>query len=156
LVMFLFLAGAMQIFFTMDEVVEPLEINSYNSYALPAIGAALIWPLLWVCWAFVTRGGLSYSIMGIALVDSTGRRALRWRCGLRALIVWSPIMLLIFSTYWWPSWLDLPQSLAAFRFCCLSCWAIIAALLALFVLRAVTSSKRLLHDRLAGVYLVPQ
>jgi hypothetical protein len=94
--------------------------------------------------------------MGISLVDAAGSPAPRWRCALRALIFWAPIMLLLFSTYRWPVWFSLPQLLVAFRSAWLSCWAIIAAILAVCVLRALMSPHRMLHGKLAGIHLVPR
>jgi len=131
-------------------------IEAYDRVAWSAILAAEVWPFLWVCWAFLARGGISYSLMGISLVDAAGSPAPRWRCALRALIFWAPIMLLLFSTYRWPVWFSLPQLPVAFRSAWLSCWAIIAAILAVCVLRALMWPHRMLHDRLAGIHLVPR
>ena len=36
------------------------------------------WPALWVVWAFLLRGGLSFQVMGLSLVRGDGRRAARW------------------------------------------------------------------------------
>ena len=125
--LFMFLPGMLTDLWITNTVVDPESTANYGRAAWPAIGAALLWPLLWACWAFITRGGMSCSIMGIVLMDSAGRRAPRWRCALRAFIVWSPIMLLLLSSYWFPTWLDIPETPAMFQVCWLSCWAIIAA-----------------------------
>ncbi len=55
----------------------------------------LPWPALWVLWAFLARGGLSFRIMGISLVRSNGRPALRIQCAWRALLVWLPVTALL-------------------------------------------------------------
>lgn len=154
--LFMFLPGMLTQLWIGDTVVDPESTANYGRAAWPVIGAALIWPLLWVCWAFITRGGLSSSIMNIVLMDSSGRRASRWRCALRALIVWSPIMLLLVSTYWFPSWLDIPETPAMFQVCWLSCWAVIAAMLAAYLVRASLTPQRALHDVWSDVFLVPK
>ena len=40
----------------------------------------VIWPVLWVVWAFLARGGISYRLAGIALVRGDGRSASRLQC----------------------------------------------------------------------------
>src|SRR5262245_66339923 len=52
----------------------------------------LIWPVTWVVWAFLTRGGLSLRMVGLQLVQADGRRVARWRCAARALLVWGPLV----------------------------------------------------------------
>ncbi len=130
--------------------------DTYDRVAWTAVGAAVAWPLAWAVWAFLAGGGLSYSMTGIALVNAAGCRASRFCCLVRALMVWTPVALLLVSTYWWPSWFDIPQTPAMFRLCWLSCWAIIAAILAVYAMRALMSPLRAVHDRVADVYLVPQ
>jgi hypothetical protein len=116
-------------------------------------------PLLWILWAFVTRGGLSYRFTGIALVRSDGRPAERFRCMWRAFLVWAPLSALLVLSYWtddwyWQLWDDgvappwLPWLSSSLWW---SVWLLCAAYLAL----AVRFPTRSLHDRLAGTYLVP-
>ena len=50
--------------------------------------------------AFLLRGGLSYSMLGIRLVDERGRRVGRVRCLLRALVAWSPCLALVPGLVW--------------------------------------------------------
>src|SRR5262249_5391842 len=128
----------------------------YDRVAWSAIGAALLWPMLWMCWAAAARGGLSYSLTGIALTDGAGRPASRWRCGLRALVVWAPLALLLSTTYWWPAWFDLPQSPASFQFSWLWCWAILGVILAFGTLRAAYAPLPLLRDRWTDIHLMPR
>jgi hypothetical protein len=118
------------------------------------------WPALWVVWAFLARGGLSYRMTGLALVRRDGRPAARWQCAWRALLVWTPVTgLLVLSfgleeRYWsaWemggaPRWLlDLASA----------SWYAALLLLVAFVLMALWRPARTLHDRLAGTYLVPR
>jgi hypothetical protein len=120
----------------------------------------LFWPVLWIAWAFLTRGGLSYRFAGIALVGANGRPASRWRCAWRSLLVWLPIaVLLILSTWldycyvatllhgeprrWWSAAAQL-------------CWYAALAVVLLYVGSALWRPTRTLHDYLSGVYLVPR
>lgn len=118
------------------------------------------WPALWIAWAFLARGGLSYKLAGIALVRSDGRPASRWQCAWRAFVVWAPVTGLLAlsigleSRYWdtWelgnvPRWL---LSLAS------ASWYSALLLLATYVFLALWRPTRTLHDRLSGVYLVPR
>jgi hypothetical protein len=120
----------------------------------------LIWPGLWVLSAFVFRGGISMPLMGLSLVRSDGRRAGRFRCALRTLLVWLPPTALLAGAvlletwYWsatravsgrgWEPWLAELLRLAS------------VGLLALYPVLAVRSPDRALHDRLAGTCLVPR
>jgi hypothetical protein len=119
----------------------------------------LLGPLVWVVWAFLMRGGLSYLITGIALVGRDGRPAGRFRCAWRAFLVWMPIAgLLLLSLrledwYWslWgtdaaPVWALWTASILTW-----SAWLLLGAYLIL-ALRYPTRSPL---DRLAGTYLVP-
>jgi hypothetical protein len=118
------------------------------------------WPALWVIWAFLARGGISYRLAGIALVRGDGRPASRLRCAWRALLVWTPPTALLVLSFWleerywtlWqpdasPTWL---LSLAS------AVWYAALLLLACYVLLALWRPARTLHDRLSGVYLVPR
>jgi eukaryotic-like serine/threonine-protein kinase len=66
--------------------------------------ALLTWPILWVLWAFVARGGFSYRIAGLALVRRDGRPAARWQCARRALLVWLPVTALLIASVWLDAW----------------------------------------------------
>src|SRR5262249_30803430 len=54
-----------------------------------------LWPFLWAVVAAFLRGGLSYRLAGIVLLNADGRPASRWRCAWRVLVVYLPIMLLL-------------------------------------------------------------
>src|SRR5262249_58092433 len=74
-----------------------------------ALTSVLTWPALWVVWAFLLRGGLSYRIAGIDLVRSDGRPARRVQCAWRALLVWAPVTGLLLLSLWlqirfWSAW----------------------------------------------------
>jgi hypothetical protein len=127
----------------------------FFSARLPFI--LLAWPVAWVLWAFLARGGLSFCITGLALVRGDGRAALRIQCAWRALLVWLPITALLLLSAWcnatyWARWPD-NSSAALLWFSCLSCWAALAMLLG-FAALALLWPNRSLHDRLAGTYLV--
>jgi hypothetical protein len=118
------------------------------------------WPVVWVVWAFLLRGGLSYHMLGLSLVRSDGRRAGRLRCAWRALLVWGPPAALLVAAvsldtwYWWSAEANHPL-LRARWLSELFRWASLGLLLAYPVL-AVCRPRRSLHDRLAGTYLVPR
>jgi uncharacterized RDD family membrane protein YckC len=124
------------------------------------LATLIAWPALWVIWAFLARGGISYRLAGIALVRGDGRPASRLQCGWRALLVWTPLTALLVLSLWleehywslWqpdasPTWL---LSLAS------AVWYAALLLLAGYVLLALWRPARTLHDRLSGVYLVPR
>ena len=51
-----------------------------DAFALGCICWLAFWPVVWVLWAFVWRGGFSFGWMGLALARSDGRKAARWQC----------------------------------------------------------------------------
>jgi hypothetical protein len=122
---------------------------------------AALWPVIWILWAFLWRGGLSFRIAGIGLVRSDGRPAARWQCAWRALLFWAPITALLVASSWvslayflslWdgsasPVW---TPELAWVLFCA-AFWLLIA-----YVAVAIVFPTRSLHDYLAGTYLVPR
>jgi hypothetical protein len=132
----------------------------------PLYAAVLIslftWPVLWVIWAFLTRGGLSHRILGLSLVRSDGRRASRLRCAWRALLVWAPVTaLLALSTglevWHWANWtLDDPTRYQWVYWLAVLLWWAALILLGAFLVMALWSPSRSLHDRLAGTWLVPR
>src|SRR5581483_7097255 len=68
-----------------------------------------VWPLLWVAWSFLTRGGLSWRIAGLALVRPDGRPASRLQCAWRAVLVWFPLTALLalsagLEVWYWMNW----------------------------------------------------
>ncbi len=118
------------------------------------------WPAVWIIWSFLTRGGLSFGIMGIRLVGGRGQPAPRWRCGWRALLVWTPLTgLLLLSmqleTAYWAHWFEDPSQIWMLWGASVCWWGAFALLLGYAVL-ALWFPARGLHDRLAGTYLVPR
>jgi hypothetical protein len=106
-------------------------------------------PLAWAAFAFLFRGGLSMQFAGVTLVTARGRRAERWRCALRELVVWSPVvgllLLSLFVQYQFPTWVALRGLV------------VLAALLLLPLYLAVALRYPTCppHDRLVGTVLVP-
>jgi serine/threonine protein kinase len=108
------------------------------------------WPLVWLIWAAMTRGGWLLRPAGIAVARFDSRAAERWRCGVRAAMAWLPATAFLLGSAWirhnglgpvWLGWVN---------------WgtALIAILSAIPL--AVASPARLPHDRLSGSWLVPR
>jgi hypothetical protein len=120
----------------------------------------ILWPAVWMIWVFLWRGGLSFYLLGLALARSDGRKAARWQCALRALLVWVPVAALWAAALWldvwyWSSW---PTGSAALWIPWLS-WVLWWAgflLLPLYVALAILFPRRSVHDWLAGTYVVPR
>lgn len=104
----------------------------------------------WVIWAFIFRGGYAFWRGGLALRCADGSLPARWRCALRALLVWTPVAgllaLAVVISSLAPAWPRLPFGLLALA----------ALLLPLYAVLAILMPRRGLHDRLAGTYLVPE
>jgi hypothetical protein len=118
------------------------------------------WPTVWVLWAFITRGGLSLYIMGLTLVRRDNRKAARWRCAWRALLVWLPVTGLFVVSMWlefvyWSVWRE-DETHRWLGALAETAWWSAVGLLAVWVILALRSPARTLHDRLAGTFLVPR
>jgi len=143
-----------------DKFASQLDNPEENWQVFASLAA---WPLVWIVWAFLWRGGLCFRLAGIALVQGDGRRAARWRCAWRALLVWLPPLLLLVASAALELWrLEALDSAAAglgspwpARLAWLTWW-LAAGLLPLYFWLAQRSPGRALHDRLAGTYLVPR
>ncbi len=103
-----------------------------------------------VGWSLLTRGGLSFALAGLVLVRSDGRRAARWQCAVRAMMIWAPPLILmclcVVVKAWSPEWVFLHNAL----------W--FAALLWLvgYAVIGVLKPGRGPQDRLSGVWVVPR
>jgi eukaryotic-like serine/threonine-protein kinase len=110
----------------------------------------LLWPVCWVMWSFLWRGGLTHRFLGLILVLASGHRALRAQCAWRTFVVWFPVCVLASVSVWleayYPEW-------ARWSWACLGAGAVILLGLAGLALRW---PSRGLQDRLAGTYLVPR
>jgi hypothetical protein len=122
--------------------------------------ALLAWPVLWVLWAFLWRGGLSYRIVGLALVRASGRPALRVQCLWRALLVWAPVAGLLTLSLWLQDrgWLAVTVGAGSPWELTLASvtWYATLVLLAAYLGLALWRPARGPHDYLAGTYLVPR
>jgi hypothetical protein len=122
--------------------------------------ALLIWPTIWVLWAFATRGGFSYRITGLALVRRDDRPAARWQCAWRTFIVWLPVIALFLASVWladwyWATWQPHEPRRWALGLSRLAWWGGLG-LLAAFVGLALRSPGRAPNDWLAGTFVVPR
>lgn len=120
---------------------------------------SLIWPVVWVLWAFAWRGGISFWLGGIALVRADGRLAPRWRCAWRALLFWLLPIALLMAAFavdlaFWSNWRD--PAVAWLPWLSFALWWCLPILLAIYGVLALWDPSRSLHDRLAGTYLVPR
>jgi hypothetical protein len=118
------------------------------------------WPAVWVLTAFVLRGGLTFPMVGLALVRSDGRKAGRFRCAWRALLVWAPVTALLAASAWldiwyWSMWPH-ARDVAWVTWVSLVCWWGAVALLVAYAALAVLFPARTLHDWLSGTSLVPR
>jgi hypothetical protein len=106
-------------------------------------------PLLWIAWASLMRGGLSYPLAGLSLVRGDGRVAGRPACALRAGHVWAPPLVLFagarYLQYQSPHEVMLAWSL----------WIFGVLLLIGYVPLALWLPSRGPHDRLSRTVVVP-
>ena len=109
----------------------------------------LFWPIAWACGAFILRGGLSYQILRIAIVDEEGRPASRRRCALRVLLVWLPVALLLCGSVWVQSHRPGLVGLHSLLF------ALASLLLPIYAALALADPDRSPLDRLLHTRLVP-
>jgi hypothetical protein len=146
-----------------DDHLANARTASADILPLPRIWsrvALVAWPALWVLWAFAARGGFSFKMVGIALVQADGRQASRWQCAWRALLVWTPVTILLLVSVWlddwyWSAWQPGISYGWKLALSSVAWWAAVLLLLA-YVALAVWFPTRSLHDRLAGTYLVPR
>lgn len=121
-----------------------------DTAAIMALAAIALFPAVWVVWAVIFRGGLSYHFVGAALLRKNGRPALRVQCGWRALVTWLPIVVLLALSVVADARLPEASWLASLL------WWLALALLPLYLVLGLRWPGRSLHDRLAGTYLVPR
>lgn len=108
------------------------------------------WPLFWwpLC-GLMFRGGAARWIAGLAFVRKDGRPASVWVCGLRSLLTWLPLLLMLWLVIaiqvFWPEWVYVRTFL----------WLLAVALLPLMAFLALRRPDRGPIDRLLGTYIVP-
>jgi uncharacterized RDD family membrane protein YckC len=119
-----------------------------------------VWLVIWVLWALLTRGGLSFMITGLALARHDGRPTLRLQCAWRALLIWVPVSALLIVSIWLETWYwSIWPAHRAFDWLLTAsfvAWWVSLALLPLYALLALWFPRRSLHDWLAGTYVVPR
>ena len=153
-VMILPVLGVMSLLAYPGESARPQALVGLTSlpshFGLPSHPATLLLalPLLVILWSTLTRGGLLYGITGMALVRADGRPAERWRCGWRALIVWTPFAALLTAACW--------TRMGSHPSASWSLWILALTLLATYPVLALAFPSRSIHDRLAGTWLVPK
>jgi hypothetical protein len=123
-------------------------------------GGIAFFPIVWVAWAFIARGGVTLRLMGIQLLRANGRKALRIQCAWRALLMWAPVCGLLGAASWlllyyWSVWSPETRLEWMYRVSWVL-WGLALALLPSYAVLAIRSPGRSVHDRLAGTYLVPR
>jgi serine/threonine protein kinase len=146
---------------SLEAQMQVCEERQFPTEAIIAFCApAVIWPALWVVWAFLSRGGFSLYLVGLALVHRDNRPAARWRCAWRALLVWLPVSLLfvismVLEGQFWTTWRqEAPHPWLGVL--AQTAWWSAVGLLVVWVILALRSPARAPHDRLAGTFLVPR
>jgi hypothetical protein len=125
------------------------EESPFGNWGALVAGVFLAVALGGVLLAAVFRGGLSLTLAGIALVRADGRRAYRRQCALRAILVWLPVLGLLFGS----TLLQLLAPQAAYLAAAL--FLVAVALLPVYVVIALRFPTQPPQDRLLGTYLVP-
>jgi uncharacterized RDD family membrane protein YckC len=125
-----------------------------------ALVTIAVCPTLCVLSALFFRGGVSYPLMGLSLVRADGRRAGRFRCAWRSLLVWAPLVFVLAAAvllreWYWASAADRAGRVWMLWAVEVLRWASLG-LLAVYPVLAVRSPERTPADRLAGTWLVPR
>jgi hypothetical protein len=120
------------------------------STRLASLAVAFGWPVAWTIWAGITRGGISLSLSGLALVGRGNRPTGRLRCALRAFFVWSPIAILLLAS------MGLAPELTGPTVAGMTLWWIALAMIAIGPILVLIDPRRGPHDWMAGTYLVPR
>jgi eukaryotic-like serine/threonine-protein kinase len=140
-------------------------VSSHNAlvfYGLASIGTILLvfWPAVWLIWDFAWRGGFSLRLMGLSLARADGRKAARWQCAIRTLLMWVPVVGMLTASLWLETWYftTWPFGNAESWVPWLSwgLWWVGLMLLPVYGLLAIKFPRRGLHDWVAGTYLVPR
>ena len=121
----------------------------------------LFWPVVWVVWAFLFRGGLTYLMMGLALVRGNGRPAMRVPAPPRRTFpVWAPVAGA--DPRVGVAGRGLLVGVAQRRRATLDAGGVLRGLVggacpvAVYAALAVWLPRRSLHDWLAGTHVVPR
>jgi hypothetical protein len=128
--------------------------------AVQGVTVMLVWPVLWAFWGGLTRGGWSLPLAGIVVVQGDGRPAARWRCVVRAALVWVPFVLLLVASFLLDLWRVAATAPAVemqvTAWLAWLAWWLAVAWLPLHLALSLRWPDRAWHDHLAGTYLVPR
>jgi hypothetical protein len=150
--------------FRAEAAIRLREDQSIAALDAVMLGVALV--MIAICPAFSVlsalffRGGVSYPLMGLSLVRADGRRAGRFRCAWRSLLVWVPLTFVLAAAVLLREWYWVSAADRAGRVWML--WAVetlrwaSVGLLAVYPVLALRSPERTPADRLAGTWLVPR
>ncbi len=108
------------------------------------------WPLVWFpLFALMFRGGIARWVGGLAFVRRDGRPASVWVCGLRAVLVWLPLLLVLLAVIalqvYQPYWVYTRTVL----------WLFGIVLLGLMAFAALRRPDQTPLDRLFRIFIVP-
>lgn len=108
------------------------------------------WPLVWFpLLALMFRGGIARWVAGLQFVRRDGRPASVWVCGLRALLAWLPLLLLLLLVIglqvWQPYWVYVRTAV----------WLAALALLGGMAFVALRRPEQTPLDRLFKLFIVP-
>ena len=115
-----------------------------------AILLVTVFPITWVAWDFLTRGGFALRLSGLGLILEDGRPAPRWRCAWRTAVTWTPMVVALIATVWigfhspktlWMHKVPINPALA---------------FLPIYAALALAFPSRGPHDRLSGLRVVPR
>lgn len=133
------------------------DIQSSIAGIVPAtLVASVILPVIWILWAMIWRGGFTWSLMGLMLVDQLGRPAPRWRCGLRALLIWLPIAAVFALLPWCPPHRPSSPTLEGFLTAYFVVLSAVFGILLIYLGVSLWKPGRSVFDRLAGIHVVPR
>jgi hypothetical protein len=133
---------------TDDKVLKFLEAFNW-ALAGTCTAGILSCVAIWLVFAFAFHGGVSMNLAGLTLVRGHGVPAGRFRCTIRELLVWTPIVILLLLSLW-------TQALAPERvFLRTTLWLTALLLLPAYVMLALRDPPRPPHDRIMDTHIVP-
>jgi hypothetical protein len=132
------------------------ESLSYTALAWTAILPSLLIPMGWLLWIGLFRGGFSFPMMGLSLVNGVGQPPSLAQCVLRSTAMWLPVVLLAASAYLWPVWIDERDPKQYFIWAWLGCWAAVGLTFVIYLALVLMYPSRSGHDALADTYVVPR
>jgi hypothetical protein len=145
-------------------IADAFSVSDRGSMLVEPLVIAIIfaWPVLWIVWAFIVRGGITFRLAGIALVRKSGKPAWRLQCAWRALLVWLPLMVCLLlcvglDDWYWSGWTPGASPNGAWKlWVSWIFWWLAVLILPAGIWLAVRNPPQGPQDRLAGCYLVPR